>query len=536
MAVTKIISGAIQGIEAQVVEVEVDITTGIPALIIVGLPDASINEAKERLKAAIKNAGFGFPLKKVVINLAPADLKKIGTGFDLPMAVGLLQASEYFAESRLLENTCFVGELSLDGSIRPVKGVIAIAQMAKQAGYHNMVVATENQQEAALIEGLKIYGVAHLSQLPQLLDNPEGFACQLDAKTIVDKALKKQRQLYPVDFKDIQGQRVAKRALEIAAAGGHNVAFFGPPGSGKSLMAKAFAGILPPMDFEEMLEVSRIYSISGQLQQQQLPLMINRPFRSPHHSASMAGLVGGGNPPKPGEITLSHRGVLFLDEFTEFPRQVLEVLRQPLEDDVVTVSRAQLAVTFPANFTLLVAMNPCPCGYLGDSQKNCICSSHMVQRYLGKLSGPLMDRIDMEIEVPRLADSELIQKNRQADGESSAEIQQRVIAARDIQKQRFEKAGMPYRLNSEMPGDALKLFCQLDPMSEQLMAEAIRRFQLSGRAFDRLLKLSRTIADLESSDGIQAHHLAEALQYRCYEKLMQTQVQSGNQNYLAKTA
>jgi magnesium chelatase family protein len=409
--------------------------------------------------------------------------------------------------------------------------------MAKQQGLSHMVVAQENQKEAALIEGLKIYGISHLSQLPQLLDSPQSFACQMDAQLIVQEALKKQQQLYTVDFQNIQGQRMAKRALEIAAAGGHNVAFFGPPGSGKSLMAKAFASILPPMDFEEMLEVSRIYSISGQLQQHDLPLMIQRPFRSPHHSASMAGLVGGGNPPKPGEITLAHRGVLFLDEFTEFSRPVLEVLRQPLEDQVVTVSRAQLAVTFPANFILLVAMNPCPCGFLGDSQKNCICTPHLVQRYLGKLSGPLMDRMDMEIEVPRLPDKELIQKNKKSDGESSAVIQKRVIAARQIQQQRFLQAGLNIRLNSEMSGDALRKYCQLDEPSEQLMADAIRRFQLSGRAFDRLLKLSRTIADLEQSKLIQSYHLAEALQYRCYEKLMQSQQQGGLHNhYLAKTA
>lgn len=518
--IARVYTGSLAGLDAKKVTVEVDLSAGIPGLTIVGLPDAAVNESKERIKAAIKNSGFAFPLKKVVINLAPADIRKEGTGFDLPMSIGLLLASEMLAPTEFLEHTCFIGEVSLEGSLRRVNGILSMALMAKEEGFKYLVVPEENVQEASLVEGLEVFGLADLQSLPIFLLHPHSFSKPIDRLQLLAEAAAN-AQAPGVDFADIKGQGQAKRALELAAAGGHNLLMVGPPGSGKSMLSKAFPGILPPPSFDEVLEVSRIYSVAGMLPKGQ-GLIHNRPFRSPHHSASMAGVTGGGSNPKPGEITLSHRGVLFLDELVEFPRNVLEVLRQPLEDGVVTISRAQQNVTFPAKFILLAAMNPCPCGYKGDSIKTCTCSDGQIQRYVTKLSGPLLDRIDLHLEVPRLSEAELLNQAG-TQGESSAVIRDRVITARQRQEARF--AGTGLHCNAEMSPAHLKAFCILDNGSQELMKQAVQRMHLSARAFDRILRLARTIADVAGQEAIQSNHLAEALQYRAMERLYQRELQ-----------
>ncbi len=505
--VNRVKTGTVIGLNAYEVWVETDVINSLPGTSIVGLPDTAVNEARDRVKSAVKNSGFTFPSKKVVINLAPADLKKNGTGFDLPIAIGILIEEEVLT-SEQIQDYAFIGELALDGLIRPVAGVLPLVLGLKEAGVKNVIVASENAKEAALIEGINIFGAQHLS------DVVGHFTDNRIEQTIIDtrKYIENRGEVeYSYDFKDVKGQQKAKKALEIAAAGGHNMLMIGSPGSGKTLMAKCFPSILPPLELEEALELTKIYSVSGLLSADE-PLVTKRPFRAVHHTASANGIIGGGSNPKPGEITLSHRGVLFLDEMVEFPRAVLEVLRQPLEDGEIVISRAQHSVKYPAKFILLGAMNPCPCGFLGDKEKECICSDFQINRYLAKLSGPLLDRIDLQIDVPRLTPEELLKSNSVE--ENSATIRKRVINARKIQYERYKNENI--LTNSELTSKLIKKYCQIDEKSREMLKLAIVKYQLSGRRYDRILKLARTIADLDNSEQITQIHLMQALQYRMF--------------------
>lgn len=433
------------------------------------------------------------------------------------MAIGVLIANGDIT-AKNLDDTAFIGELSLDGKIRPVNGILPMVLGLAEAGVKKVVVSTENAKEAALAEKIQVYPVGSLSEVVNFLNPPQIVDFQIKPYTVDIKQYLNNNagNTCAFDFKDVKGQEKAKRALEIAAAGGHNILMAGSPGSGKTLLAKCFTGILPPLQYSEAIELTKIYSVSGLLEKDQ-PLMSVRPFRSPHHSASSAGIIGGGTNPKPGEISLAHRGVLFLDEVVEFPRAVLEVLRQPLEDGVVTISRVQTSIKYPADFILMAAMNPCPCGHYGDSKKECVCSIHQVKKYWSRLSGPLLDRIDLQIEVARLSEEELLSK--EATGESSAVIRERVVRGRDIQVKRFSQEGIVS--NAQMTPKHIKKYCKLDSGSEDILRTAISRFNLSGRSYDRILKLSRTIADLKNSENIAASHIAEAIQYRNIERIMQ---------------
>lgn len=495
------------GINAYEVSVETDVVNSLPAMSIVGLPDASINEARDRVRSAIKNSGYSFPSKKVVVNLAPADLKKIGTSFDLPIAIGILTEEEVL-DSENLKDYAFIGELSLDGTIRAVAGVLPLVLGLKEVGIKNVIVPKENAKEAALNGEVNVYGATHLTDVVNHFTETKITPTVVDVNAYLNSQT---NQNYPFDFKDVKGQHKAKKALEIAAAGGHNLLMIGSPGSGKTLMAKCFASILPPLELSEALELTKIYSICGLLPTDE-PLMVKRPYRSVHHTASANGIIGGGSSPKPGEITLANRGVLFLDEMVEFPRQVLEVLRQPLEDGEIVISRAKHSVKYPAKFMLLGAMNPCPCGFLGDKEKQCTCSDFQINRYLSKLSGPLLDRIDIQVDVPRLTPTELLATTEIE--EDSATIRKRVIAARKIQAIRYKNDNI--LTNSELTSELIKKYCQLDSKSQELMKVAIVKYQLSGRRYDRVLKLARTIADLANSKNIQQIHLMQALQYKMF--------------------
>ncbi len=498
----KVISCAVVGLEGAIVEVEVDISPGLPSFTIVGLPDTAVQEARERVRAAIRNSGYTFPMKRIVVNLAPADLKKAGPAYDLPIAVGILLSSEQIYAD--VSQVIILGELSLDGGLRHTNGILPMVALAREEGFSTIIVPDADAREASLVEGTKIIPITSLAQLVSYFRGeilpPECKPGEVEEYTYPASSV--------TDLAYIKGQEHVKRALEVAAAGRHNIIMMGPPGSGKTLLARSLPSILPPMTNEEALEVTKIYSVNGLLPSD-TPLIRQRPFRSPHHTISNAGLVGGGHWPRPGEISLSHRGVLFLDELPEFGHAVLEVLRQPLEDKVITISRAQGSVTFPANFMLVGAMNPCPCGYYGDPFRQCACSPSLVSRYQRRISGPFIDRVDIFIEVPhieyeKLADDRL--------GEKSDKVQARVESARSRQQERFQGTKLSY--NAEMTPAEVREFCQVEGQAQSLLKAAMKQLYLSARAFHRILKLARTIADLENGDIIKAHHLAEAIQYR----------------------
>lgn len=499
---SKIFSAAVIGLDAELVEVEADTVSGqLGSMAIVGLPDVAVSESKERVRSAVKNTNLPFPRRRVLVNLAPADLRKFGPSYDLPIAISILAVTNKLPLPKL-DDSLFVGELALNGNLRPIQGVLSIALMAEKKGFKNIYVPTANAEEAKLVNTINVYPVLNLKSLiAHFFDNKK-------IEALEKKEINFSNAKILSDMSHIKGQEHVKRAMEISAAGAHNMMMSGPPGSGKTLIARTMPSILPRLSLAEALEITKIYSVAGQLAAD-ISLVTSRPFRAPHHTASGVALVGGGTWPKPGEISLAHRGVLFLDEFAEFPRQIMENLRQPLEDGIIHISRAAGNLCFPAKFILVAAMNPCPCGFYGDNEKNCVCSPMQVINYKKKISGPILDRIDLHIEVPRVDFDKL---TTPANAENSANIKKRVESARKYQKKRFHNS--PFITNTEMNSEAVKHFCQVDTNSQILLKNAVDKLHLSARAYFRVLKVARTIADLEQSDIITQTHVAESLQYR----------------------
>ena len=501
-----VLSGALVGIDGLLVEVEVDVALGLPQFTTVGLPEGAVRESKDRVRSAIKNSGYEFPSRKITVNLAPADIKKEGSAYDLPIALGILAAEGWLDKEHIVQYA-LLGELSLDGRVKPIQGVLPLAVMAKEKGLKGLIVPQENAAEAAVVEGLEVFGVPTLADAFLFLNRTH----EITPESVDLQAMFAAYSQYEVDFNDVKGQDHVKRALEVAASGSHNLMLVGPPGAGKTMLARRLPTILPDMTLVEAIEATKVHSVSGLMDGK--ALIATRPFRSPHHTISDAGLIGGGSIPKPGEVSLAHHGVLFLDELPEFRKNVLEVLRQPLEDARVTISRAVGSITYPASIMLVSAMNPCPCGFLGDTQHECSCTPQQIQRYRAKVSGPLLDRIDIQIEVPAVQYKEL---SEETSAEDSAVIRTRVNQARKVQLTRF--AGRTLFCNAQMTSRDIRKFCQPDDGGDKLLENAMSRLGLSARAYTRILKVARTIADLAGEEKVGSGHIAEAIQYRALDR------------------